>query len=287
MPSRSPFGIWLAVFAILIAVCSTQIGAAFGKRIFPITGPIGAVSLRLMFACLILVTIFRPWHILAGPVRWRPLILYGIALGGMNLMFYLAINRIPLGVGVALEFMGPLTVAVANSRRPRDWLYVALAVTGVAILLPLHRNAAPLDGLGVAFALMGGACWAAYIIFGQKVSLTISSGAATALGISIACALIVPLGVIEVGATMFSPAVLPVSLVVAVLSSALPYTLEMVAMKRLPARTFSILMSTEPASAAVSGLLILGERLTLSQWLAIGCIMAASIGSSLSARDRR
>lgn len=279
-------GVWLALLAVFVAVCCMQVGAALGKLIFPVVGASGASALRIFFASLILLAVFRPWRALPQGKAWRPLLLYGATLGFMNLFYYLSIARIPLGIAVALEFLGPLTVAVLNSRRPSDWLYVALAVIGVAILLPIHSGAGPLDGLGVVLAILAGACWGLYIVFGQRTSAVVPAGTATAIGMVIACCVVLPVGIAQSGAALLTPHILPIAIGIALLSSAIPYSLEMLALKRLPAQTFSILMSGEPACAALSGFLILGERLTVSQWIAIACVMAASIGSSLSVRNR-
>lgn len=279
-------GVWLALLAVFVAVCCMQVGAALGKLIFPVVGASGASALRIFFASLILLAVFRPWRALPQGKAWRPLLLYGATLGFMNLFYYLSIARIPLGIAVALEFLGPLTVAVLNSRRPSDWLYVALAVIGVAILLPIHSGAGPLDGLGVVLAILAGACWGLYIVFGQRTSAVVPAGTATAIGMVIACCVVLPVGIAQSGAALLTPHILPIAVGIALLSSAIPYSLEMLALKRLPAQTFSILMSGEPACAALSGFLILGERLTVSQWIAIACVMAASIGSSLSVRNR-
>lgn len=286
MPASTQRGVWLALLAVFVAVCCMQIGAALGKLIFPVVGAAGASALRILFASLILLAVFRPWRALPQGRAWRPLLLYGATLGFMNLFYYLAIARIPLGIAVALEFLGPLAVAVLNSRRPSDWLYVALAVIGVAILLPIHSGAGPLDGLGVVLAILAGACWGLYIIFGQRTSAVVPAGTATAIGMVVACCVVLPVGIAQSGAALLTPHILPIAVGIALLSSAIPYSLEMLALKRLPAQTFSILMSGEPACAALSGFLILGEQLSLSQWIAIACVMAASIGSSLSARKR-
>lgn len=286
MPASTQRGVWLALLAVFVAVCCMQIGAALGKLIFPVVGAAGASALRIFFASLILLAVFRPWRALPQGKAWRPLLLYGATLGFMNLFYYLSIARIPLGIAVALEFLGPLAVAVLNSRRPSDWLYVALAVIGVAILLPIHSGAGPLDGLGVVLAILAGACWGLYIIFGQRTSAVVPAGTATAIGMVVACCVVLPVGIAQSGAALLTPHILPIAVGIALLSSAIPYSLEMLALKRLPAQTFSILMSGEPACAALSGFLILGEQLSLSQWIAIACVMAASIGSSLSARKR-
>ncbi|WP_245504729.1 EamA family transporter [Aquabacter spiritensis] len=276
----------LALVGVVVAMASIQTGAAIGKSLFPAVGPAGATTLRLVFASLILAVVWRPWRHLPPRGAWRAILLYGAALGGMNLLFYMSLARIPLGVAVALEFTGPLAVAVAGSRRLLDWLFVAMAVVGVALLLPFHGAAEDLDLIGAGYALAAGACWAVYILFGQKSGAQVHGGAAAALGMIIASCVALPVGIAQAGADLLSWSLVPVALAVAVLSSALPYSLEMLALKRLPTQTFSILMSGEPALGALSGLIILGEHLTVSQWLAIGLVVAASAGSSLSAQRK-
>lgn len=279
-------GVPLALLSVIVAMVSVQAGAALGKQLFPMVGPAGATILRLVFASLILAVVWRPWRHWPKRAAWRPILIYGAALGSMNLLFYMSLARIPLGIAVALEFTGPLAVAVIGSRRPLDWLYVAMAVAGVVILLPFHGASAHLDLTGAAFALAAGACWSLYIVFGQKSGAQTHGGIAASIGMVVATLVVLPAGVAQAGASLLSPALLPAAIGVAVLSSAIPYSLEMVALKRLPTQTFSILMSGEPALGAISGLILLGEHLSLSQWLAIGLIIAASAGTSLSARDR-
>ncbi len=287
MPSSSKTGpaagVTLALISVVIAMASIQGGAALGKQLFPAVGPAGATTMRLVCASIILAIVWRPWKHLPSRTGWRSLVIYGVALGGMNLLFYMSLARIPLGIAVALEFTGPLAVAVASSRRARDWVYVAMAVVGVLILLPFHGAAGHLDLIGAGLALAAGACWALYILFGQK-SAEAHGSVAVALGMIIASLVAMPVGIAQAGADMLQLSLLPAALGVAVLSSALPYSLEILALKRLPTQTFSILMSGEPALAALSGLIFLGEHLSISQWLAIGLIIAASAGSSVSAQ---
>jgi inner membrane transporter RhtA len=204
--------------------------------------------------------------------------MYGLALGTMNFVFYLALRTIPLGVAVALEFTGPLAVALAGSRRRTDFLWIALAVLGLLILLPIARTERSLDPVGVALALAAGLCWALYIVFGQKAGRAHGPSAST-WGMLIAASFTVPLGLALGGRGILSPAVLPMGLAVAVLSGAFPYTLEMFALRQLATKTFGTLMSLEPAIAAFAGLVFLNERLTGTQWLAIAAVMVASMGS--------
>jgi inner membrane transporter RhtA len=197
----------------------------------------------------------------------------------MNLTFYLARRTIPLGVAVAVEFTGPLVLAVASHRGRLDILWLGLAALGLLALAPLGQIASGLDPLGLGLALAAGVFWALYILFGQKAGAA-GEGAATALGMLVAGAVVLPFGLAHAGARLFDPALLPGALTVAVLSSALPYTLEMVALTRLPRATFGTLMSLEPAIAALSGWMILGQRLDLRQGLAIACIVLASAGAA-------
>lgn len=272
----------LAVVSVLLAMVFIQSGASVAKQLFPLIGPEGTTALRVGFSALILWLVFRPWRHWPKGRQWQALIIYGGCLGGMNILFYMAIERIPLGVGVALEFTGPLAVALLSSRRKLDLLWVGFALAGVFLLMPDMRGADALDPVGVALALAAGGCWAGYILFGQRAGHLAPGGATVALGMTIAALYLFPLGVLTAGTAMFQWQVLPLALMVALMSSALPYSLEMVALKRLPAKNFSVLMSVEPAVAAVAGLLLLAEFLTLWQWLAIAMVITASLGSSLT-----
>ncbi|MBO3278071.1 threonine/homoserine exporter RhtA [Pseudomonas schmalbachii] len=282
--SRSPLASLLyPVALLLVAMASIQSGASLAKSVFPAIGAQGTTAMRLLFASVILLAILRPWRKRIEPRAWKALIIYGIALGGMNLMFYMALRTVPLGIGVALEFTGPLAVALFASRRPIDFLWIALAVFGLWLLLPLGSLGAGVDPVGAAFALGAGVCWALYILYGQRAGADHGAQGA-ALGVTIAALFVAPIGFAHAGTAMFAPELLPVLLGVAVLSSAFPYTLEMYALTRLPTRTFGTLMSMEPAIAAMSGLIFLGEQLTFIQWIAIGAIILASAGTTLSSQ---
>jgi len=280
---RRPVAASLAM--LLVAMISIQAGAALAKSLFPLVGAAGAAALRLAFASLMLLIVWRPWRRLPSREAALPIIVYGLAMGGMNLLFYSALRRIPLGIAVALEFTGPLAVATASSRRGRDFLWIVLAALGLLLLLPVRRRAAVLDPAGIGYALGAGACWALYIVFGRRAG-ALHGGRTAALGMLVGSALIVPIGAASAGAKLWSVSLWPVALGVALLSSALPYSLEMFALTRLPTRTFGVLMSGEPAVAALSGLCFLGERLTLAQWAAILCIVLASGGSAATAARR-
>ena len=274
---------WLPILVILIAMISIQSGASLAKSLFPLVGAPGVTALRLALGTLILVVIFKPWRLRFAPEQRLPLLLYGLSLGAMNYLFYLSIQRIPLGVAVALEFTGPLAVALFGSRRPLDFVWVALAVLGLWFLLPLGQSVAQIDPVGALLALGAGACWAVYILTGQRAGE--EHGPATvAMGSLIAAVVFVPMGMIQASDTLFQWGLLLPGLGIAILSTALPYSLEMVALTRMPSKTFGTLMSMEPALAALSGMVFLGETLTATQTLALGAIILASMGSTLTMR---
>ncbi|MCR1577171.1 MAG: threonine/homoserine exporter RhtA [Klebsiella aerogenes] len=272
---------WLPILVILIAMVSIQSGASLAKSLFPLIGAPGVTALRLTLGTLILVVIFKPWRLRFAPQQRLLLFFYGVALGAMNYLFYLSLQRIPLGVAVALEFTGPLAVALFGSRRPLDFVWVALAVLGLWFLLPLGQNVGEVDLVGALFALGAGAFWAVYILTGQRAGE--EHGPATvAMGSLIAAVIFVPIGVVQASDTLLQWSLLPLGLGIAILSTALPYSLEMIALTRMPTRTFGTLMSMEPALAALSGMVFLGETLTLTQTLALGAIIIASMGSTLT-----
>ena len=279
---RSLASVIVPVGMLLVAMMSIQSGASLAKSLFPVVGAQGTTALRLIFASILMVLILRPWRASFTASSIRSVLIYGIALGGMNFLFYMAIRTIPLGIGVALEFTGPLAVALLHSRKATDFVWIVLAVIGLALLIPMGQTDA-LDLTGALYALGAGVCWAAYILFGQKAGA--DHGVQTAaLGVVIAAIFIAPFGVAHAGAALLDPALIPVALGVAILSTALPYSLEMIALTRMPARTFGTLMSMEPAIGAVMGLMFLHEALSLTQWLAIGAIIVASIGATLTTK---
>ena len=273
-----------AMLALMGSLVSLAVGTSFAKSLFPALGAEGTTAYRLVFATLMLMAVFRPWR-----RKWvwgdaLPLGLYGVTLGVMNLLFYSAIKTIPFGVAIAIEFTGPLAVAVWTSKKASDWLWVTLAVVGLALLLPLPGSDAvtALDPMGMFFAFTAGICWALYIVFGQRVALRYG-GMATPMGMLAAALVVAPIGVAHAGSALLNPQWLLAGLAVALLSSAIPYALEMFALNHLPKNTFSILLSLEPAVGALAGWLVLSERLTLLQGLAIAMVMAASMGTAWSA----
>lgn len=275
----------LHICLLIIAMVSIQSGASLAKSLFPLVGAEGITTLRLSIGTLILFIIFRPWRMRFAAGSRLPLLVYGLALGAMNYLFYLSLRTLPLGIAVALEFTGPLAIAMLSSRRPLDFLWVALAITGLWFLLPLGHDLGSIDPFGAACALGAGAFWAVYIIFGKKAGGDHGPGT-VAVGSLIAALIFCPVGAWQTGSLLFDIDILPVALVVAVLSSALPYSLEIIALPKIPARTFGTLMSLEPATAALSGMLFLNEHLTDLQWLALAAIVAASMGATLTIKPK-
>lgn len=266
--TTSPRSLATALFPIgllLIAMASVQSGASLAKSMFPIVGAQGTTALRLIFASVIMLLLLRPWRAKLTAKSLRTVIVYGMALGGMNFLFYMSLRSVPLGIAVALEFTGPLAVAIYASRRAVDFLWIALAIVGLLLLIPMGETSNGIDLLGVAYALGAGVCWALYILFGQKAGN--DNGVQTAaLGVMIAALFVAPFGIIHAGAALLTPALIPVALGVAILSTALPYTLEMVALTRLPARTFSTLMSVDSACKRQTLLTIYSQMALTYVW---------------------
>ena len=269
----------VSVTLVTLGMVFTQTGASFAKGLFPHVGAAGATTLRLTLAALVLLILFQPWRQRLDGRQWRAVLLYGAVMGAMNLFFYAALASIPLGVAVALEFTGPLAVALAGSRKPLDFAWIVLAVAGLALLLPLGQPSGDIGVVGVLLALAAGACWAGYIIFGQRAG-TGGGPHITALGVSVAAVIALPFGLATAGPALLDPAILPLAFGVALLSSAIPYALDMVALPHIPSRLFGILMSGQPALGALSGFIILHETLSPFQLAGISAVIIASIGAT-------
>ena len=275
----------LPLLAVLGSVISLGIGTSFAKQLFPLVGSLGTTALRVGFSALLLLVIWRPWRWPLSRADAVSLLRYGVALGCMNLMFYLSLRTIPFGVAVAIEFSGPLAVAIFYSRLAFDFVWLALAAAGLAVLLPLGHGVSNLDPQGVLCALGAAVFWGLYIVFGKRVG-HLHAGHSVALGLCAAALTVVPIGVWQAGSALLDPKILLFGLGVAAISSALPISLEMVALKRLPQEAFGIMASMEPAVAALLGFLVLDERLSAVQWLAIVCVMLAAAGSAFTARAK-
>lgn len=282
--SASPFQRFVPFLAVLGSVTALGVGTSLAKQaLFPVVGAQGTTAVRVGLSALLMLMLWRPWRWRLSRADAQAVALYGAALGAMNLMFYLSLQTLPFGLAVAIEFAGPLAVAIWSSRRAVDFVWVALAIVGLALLLPLGLSGSALEPLGVLYAVGAAVFWALYIVFGKRAG-HLHAGQSVALGLLVAALVVVPVGVAHAGAALLSPPVLLVGVAVAAISSALPISLEMMALKRLPKEAFGIMISMEPAVAALLALALLGERLDTVQWLAIGCIVAASMGSAATAR---
>jgi inner membrane transporter RhtA len=263
---------------VLGGIASVQFGAAFAKTLFDEIGPGGTVFLRVAFAAIVLMAVWRPaLRGRSGP-DWRLMVAFGFVLVAMNLSYYESLNRIPLGIAVTFEFVGPLGVAVAASRHGLDLLWVALAAAGILLLSDF--GTADLDRLGVALALLAGCFWAAYILLSARVGQRFPGGQGLALAMAAGALMLAPVGAGDGGAELIGVEVLAIGFAVAILSSVIPYTLELEALRRMPAGVFGVLMSLEPAAATLAGFLVLGEELAARELVAIGLVVAASAGAA-------
>lgn len=276
-------GFLIGVMALMAAMVSFQLGAMVAKGLFPIVGAEGAVTLRLVVGATMLVIVFRPWRQPLPRRIWLPMIGYGAAMGAMNALFYMSLRTVPLGIAVALEFLGPLAVATASLRRPRDFAWIVLAVAGLLLLLPLRQSIHAIDPTGAMLALGAGVFWALYILFGQKAGEGHGAQAVTC-GMVVGALLIAPIGIAHAGTRLLDPAILPAALLLGAISSAVPYLLEMVALMRMPARGYGTLTSLEPAIGCVVGFFFLGETVSAGQMIGIAAVVAASIGTTITLR---
>jgi inner membrane transporter RhtA len=264
---------------VLLSIFSVQLGAALAKNLFPAIGSGGTVFLRVGLASLVLLLVWRPPLRTYTRTHYGLVLLFGLNIAVMNAAFYAAIARIPLGIAVTLEFVGPLGVAVATSRQRRDLLWAGLAGGGVLLLAPIGNMT--IDPLGVGLALLAGGCWAAYILLNVRVGRTFVGGTGLAMSMSVAAVALIPLGVVSGGGMLLDPRILLIGCGVAVLSTIIPFSLELEALRLLPARVFGVLMSLEPAIAALVGWVVLKETVSFRALVALTLIMVASGGTSL------
>lgn len=264
---------------VLLSIASTQLGSAIAKSLFAVLNPAAVVSLRVGFAAVVLLVLWKPTFKQLRRDSYVAVVLFGLSLALMNLSFYLAIERIPIGIAVALEFVGPLGVAIANSRRLVDILWIILAGAGIVLLAPI--GGLVLDPAGIVLALVAGGFWAAYIILSARIGRALAGGTGLALAMSVAAIVLLPIGIAAGGATLLNPRLLLLGFGVAMLSSALPYSLELEALRWMPMRVFGVLLSLEPVAAAVISFVVLQETLDMRGIIAILLITIAAAGASL------
>jgi inner membrane transporter RhtA len=268
---------------LLGGIISVQFGATLAKGLFPLVGPAGTAGLRLLFAAGMLLAFWRPRLRMSGRA-WLVVLAYGTVLGLMNLSIYESLQRLPLGIAVTIEFLGPLAIALAGSRRLLDVLWALLAAAGVVLLADLGGETSL---LGILFALAAAVCWAGYILLGAKLGEATAGGSGLAIAMAVGALVIAPFGVAEAGSALLDPTTLVIGAGVALLSSVIPYSLELEALRKIPPRLFGVLMSVEPAVAALAGILVLHENLRPVQWVAIMCVVTASAGATYLAGKRR
>jgi len=271
--------------AILLSIVSVQVGAALAKGLFPILGAAGTTTIRIGISALILLAFNRPNIKKLTKIQWKAIIPYGLCLGVMNGIYYLSLSRIPLGLAVALEFIGPLMLSVFSSKRMIEYLWAVLAIIGIALITPWNGEGA--DLFGIIMALLAGVFWAGYIVLGKRTSAVIDGSQAVTVGMVFAIAVILPFGIADGGLANFTTAMIPSAIALGLLCSAIPFSLEIGALKHMPAKTFSILMSLEPAVAAICGVFMLKEFLSVVEWLAVVLIVIASLGATLTGKPEK
>jgi inner membrane transporter RhtA len=263
------------------SIASVQVGATVARQLFPFLGPTATVFVRVGFGALILLAIARPGFRRLSAAQWREVVPFGLIIAGMNLCFYQSIARIPLGIAVTIEFLGPLAVAIAGSRKATDFVWAGMAAAGVA-MLSLTGGSVTL--LGVLFALGAAVGWATYIVLSQRVGRLVAGPDGLALALTVGGLALAPFGIVGAGSRLLDPHNLGLGLVVAILSTAIPFSLEFAALRRLSRQLFGILMSLEPAMGAAAGFFFLGQRLSIRDLLAIALVSVASAGATLSSR---
>ncbi len=266
--------------AVFGSILSVQIGAAMAKSLFPALGATGTTTLRIGLSAIMLILVNRPNLTKLSRPQWNAVISYGICLGAMNGIYYLALSRIPLGMAVTLEFIGPLVLAVVGSKRKIEFLWVLLAAAGIALIAPW--NGKGIDLFGAGMALLAGVFWAGYILLGRRTSTVMEGKQAVTIGMIFATLVILPFGISGGGLLHFTPLMILPAVALALFSSAIPFSLEIYALKHIPPKTFSILMSLEPAVASICGMIFLKEFLSLTEWMAVSLVVIASAGATLT-----
>lgn len=284
MEATRPAAILVPIMAVSAAMMSFQLGAALAKGLFPAIGPEGAATLRLGLGALMLLAIARPWRNWPRYAPILPMLGLGLSMASVILFFYLAIDRLPLGIVISIQFLGPLAIAVAGSRRASHLLWAVLAAVGIACLVGDGGFTLDLDPIGIAWALAAATGWASYILCGRAASSAFGSSTA-ALSVSLAALLILPVGIGHAGLSLVDPAILPLALLVALFSTAIPFSLELFAMPRIPARSFAVFTSLEPAFGVLSGLFILNEALSTAQIVGVGIVICAAAGAAWSSTE--
>ena len=282
--SNAPLARLMPYAALLGAMVLFTVGTSFAKQLFVDVGAEGTAFYRAGFSALVLVALWRPWRRTWTRRELADMALYGAALGAMNLSFYKALATLPLGVAMGIEFLGPLSVALVDSRRLAHLAWIALALVGLGLLLPIGGPVRALDPAGVGFALLAALFWALYIVYGQRGG-HVHPGHAVAVGMATAALVIAPFGIVTAGLRLLDPRLLVLGLGAGIVSSALPFSLERVALRGIPHRTFAIMVAAEPAVGALAGMVMLGEMLSARQTVAIACVIAASAGSALLGHD--
>ncbi len=266
--------------ALLGAMLLFTVGTSFAKQLFADVGAEGTAFYRAGFSAVVLVALWRPWRRAWTRRELADMALYGASLGAMNLSFYKALATLPLGVAMAIEFLGPLCVALVHARRLAHFAWIGLAVVGLGLLLPIAGPVRMLDPTGVGFALLAALFWALYIVFGQRGG-HVHPGHAVAVGMTTAALVIAPFGIARAGLRLFDPRLMALGFGAGIVSSALPFSLERLALRGIPHRTFGIMVAAEPAVGAIAGMIMLGEMLSVRQGIAIACVIAAGAGSVL------
>ena len=272
---------WLAILYMLLSMMAYQMRASFAKQLIATLDPLTVTVLRLSFASILIALMFRSWRIISQlkQLKWRDLLFYSAALGSMNILFYMSLGKLPQGIAVGLEFIGPLGLALISIQRRRDYIWVGFAILGIALMIPWHdATHQSFSYIGAACALAAGLCWALYIYFGQRVVQQKIGMHALTIAITLSALTLLPFGVWHNAPALFDTQYWGKALLIAILATAIPYALDLMALKQLSKLSYGTLSSLSPALAALAGLVILHEQISLLQWVALLCIIVASIG---------